>query len=277
MNRYFIRYPGFRKKALTLSYDDGVVQDARLIQILDRHGIKATFNLNGCNYAAQPPRQERPALTRAEALALYGNSGHEVAVHGYAHPFLEQLPQGGAAWEIVRDREILEEMFGGILRGMAYPMGTFDDDTVETARLCGIAYARTTRVTHGFALPKDWLRLEATCHHKDPALPDLCRRFLEEDVRWVPKLFFLWGHSYEFDEQDNWDVIETFCDVVGNHPEIWYATNGEIHDYLEAARQIRSTVNGSRIFNPTATPLCLEVYGENLLLPPGGTLSLPAI
>ena len=252
MNRYFIRYPGFRKKALTLSYDDGVVQDARLIQILDRHGIKATFNLNGCNYAAQPPRQERPALTRAEALALYGNSGHEVAVHGYAHPFLELLPRGSAAWEIARD-------------------------TVETARLCGIAYARTTRVTHGFALPKDWLRLEATCRHKDPALPDLCRRFLEEDVRWVPKLFFLWGHSYEFDEQDNWDVIETFCDVMGNHPEIWYATNGEIHDYLEAARQIRSTVNGSRIFNPTATPLCLEVCGENLLLPPGGTLSLPAI
>lgn len=277
MNRFFIRYPGFRKKALTLSYDDGVVQDARLMELLDRHSIKATFNLNGFQYAAQQPLQKRRALTREEALALYGNSGHEVAIHGYAHPFLEQLPQGNAAWEIVRDREILEAMFGGILRGMAYPMGTFDDSTVETARRCGIAYARTTRVTHGFELPKDWLRLEATCHHADPALPDLCRRFLDLEVPWGPKLFYLWGHSYEFDEQDNWQIIEEFCAVMGGHPEIWYATNGEIYDYLEAARQIRSSVNGNRISNPTATPLYLEVAGEDRLLPPGGILELPSL
>lgn len=277
MNRYFIRYPGFRKKALTLSYDDGPVQDARLIPILDRSGIKAAFHLNGCNYSANPPRQKRPVLTREEALALYGGSGHEVAVHGYSHPFLGQLPQGNAAWEIVRDREILEGLFGCIVRGMAYPMGDVDDGVAETARLCGIAYARTTRATHGFDLPRDWLRLDPTCRHADPALPDLCRRFLEEEIRWVPKLFLLWGHSYEFDEQDNWDVIETFCETMGGHPGIWYAVPGEIHDYLEAARQIRSTADGSLIYNPTATTLFLEAGGENRLLRPGEALALPAI
>lgn len=277
MNRYFVRYPGFRKKALTLSYDDGPVQDAKLVELLNRHGLKATFNLNGWNYTAHPPRQKRPALRREEALALYGDSGHEVAVHGFSHPFLEQLPRGNAAWELVRDREILEDLFGGILRGMAYPMGTFDADTVETARLCGIVHARTTRVTRDFELPRDWLRLDPTCRHADPALPELCRRFLDMDVRWGPKLFCLWGHSYEFDEQDNWPVIEKFCEIMGGRPEIWYATVGEIHDYLEAAGQIRASVNGARIFNPTATALWLEISGENRLLPPGEMLELAPI
>lgn len=41
-----IMFPDGKKKALTLSYDDGVEQDRRLVEILNRYGIKATFNIN---------------------------------------------------------------------------------------------------------------------------------------------------------------------------------------------------------------------------------------
>ena len=34
------------KKALTFSYDDGVTQDIRLIEIFNKYNLKATFNLN---------------------------------------------------------------------------------------------------------------------------------------------------------------------------------------------------------------------------------------
>ena len=44
--KIYLRFPGFLKKALTLSYDDGVDTDIKMIDILNRHGIKATFNLN---------------------------------------------------------------------------------------------------------------------------------------------------------------------------------------------------------------------------------------
>lgn len=274
MAQYFIRYPDFLDKALTLSYDDGVFQDIRLIGIMTKYGIKGTFNLNSIYLEDNPPSPARRHLTREEALALYPAAGQEVAVHSYSHPFLEQLPRGAAAWEVVRDREILENLFGRIVRGMAYPMGTFSDDVVATLRQCGIAYARTTQVTHGFDLPKDWLRLPATCHHKDPALPDLCRQFLSLDVRWGPKLFYVWGHSYEFDEQDNWEIIERFCETMGGRDDIYYATNGEIHDYLEAAGRIRSSVDGRRIENPTATTLYLSVGGEHRTLAPGETMLL---
>lgn len=275
MNRYFIRYPGYRTKALTLSYDDGVVQDARLMEIMDRFGIRGTFNLNGGYFSGEAPRSAHPHLSREQALALYRDSGHEVAVHGFLHPFLEQLPAGTAAWEIVRDREALEQMFGCIVRGCAYPMGTYSDDVVQTLRQCGIVYARTVRVTHSFALPADWLRLEATCRNRDPELLSLGQKFLDLKTNWAPKLFYLWGHSYEFDDDDNWDLIEAFCRQMGGHEDIWYATNLEIFEYLQAAQSLVSSIDGKMLRNPSAQTVYLEAGHEHVSLAPGQTLTLP--
>ena len=195
-----------------------------------------------------------------------------MALHSYTHPFLEQLPAGNAAWEIIRDRETLEEMFGTIVRGMAYPMGTYDDDVVQTLRQCGVVYSRTTKSTHDFALPADWLCWHPTCHHREKELEELCDRFLNLQIGFRgPRLFYLWGHSYEFDLRDNWDVIETFCEKMGGREDIWYATNMEIYEYLTAARQIVASIDGRRLYNPTATVLYLETAEGNMLLHPGET------
>lgn len=278
MNPYFICWPGFLKKALTLSYDDGVRQDLRLAQIMDAHGIKGTFNINGRDYTEDRQEQKektRERLTREEAQALYNTPCHEVALHGYRHPFLEQLPAGNAAWEIVKDRETLEEMFGTIVRGMAYPMGTHDDDVIQTLKQCGVVYSRTTKSTFGFQLPEQWHRWHPTCHHREKEMPTLCDKFLNLEIgNRKPRLFYLWGHSYEFDESDNWYVIEDFCAKMGGRQDIWYATNMEIYEYLTAARSIVASVDGSRIHNPTATALYLGAGGKNIFLEPGQTVQL---
>ena len=39
-------FPGKKRKVLTLSYDDGVEQDIRLVEIMKKHGLKGTFNIN---------------------------------------------------------------------------------------------------------------------------------------------------------------------------------------------------------------------------------------
>ena len=46
MNKIYKAFPGGKHKVLTLSYDDGKVQDRRLVKIFNKYGIKATFNLN---------------------------------------------------------------------------------------------------------------------------------------------------------------------------------------------------------------------------------------
>ena len=89
--------------------------------------------------------------------------------------------------------------------------------------------------SHSFALPQDWLRLCPTCHHNDPALFPLTQRFLDEDGP-APALFYLWGHSYEFEEDGNWARMEEFLQLAGGRPEVWYATNLEVYRYVTAFR-----------------------------------------
>lgn len=263
-----MRFPGGKAKVVTLSYDDGVVEDRHLIEIMDKYGLKGTFNINAGLFA--PPetnRQEttKGRLTQKEVVELYTNSGHEVAIHGLTHPFLEQIPANRASYEIIEDRRRLEELFGCTIRGMAYPYGTVGavDHVVEIIKNAGILYARTTVSTENFSIPEDWLRLPATCHHANPRLMELTEKFLEAKVVFAPLMFYLWGHSYEFDRADNWDVIETFAQTIGGKDDIWYATNIEIFDYITAYKQLRFNVDMTIAENPTATDLYFS-WGEKI-------------
>lgn len=274
----YMRYPGGLSKALTLSYDDGVEQDVRLMDILDRHGLKCTFNINSGLYAPSgkvwPEGQVHRRMSLQAAKALYTGSGHEIAVHGVAHQALTELPDGQIAWEISRDRENLEREFGGIVRGMAYAMGSFDDRVAEVVRACGILYSRTTVASHNFDIPKDWLQLPPTCHHADPELMPLLEAFLADEAKWGCRLFYLWGHSYEFEGADNWHVIEEFAARAGGHDDVWYATNIEIFEYIEACRQLRFSADCSRVYNPTCREIWLRTDETTLSIKPGETLIL---
>lgn len=256
MQKAFMRFPEGRPKALTLSYDDGVEQDIRLMEILDKHGLKCTFNINGGvdipEDKVYAPGTIHRRMTKKRMIELYSNSGHEVAVHSYTHPFLEALPPVAVTQEIFEDRKTLENMFGHPIRGMAYPMGTFSDMVVDVLKVTGIAYARTTRVTRNFNIPTDWLRLDATCKHTDPQLMSLAQNFVTKEVSNHAQLFYLWGHSYEFEADDNWDVIERFAEYTGGKDDIWYATNIEIYDYIEAYNRLQWSADMTMVHNPSA-------------------------
>ena len=278
MGHIFMRFPGGRAKALTLSYDDGVEQDIRLIEIMHQHGVKGTFNLNSGAYSKEgtvfAEGHIHRRMSRSQCQKVYQNSGMEVAVHGLTHPFLEQLPIHVCTYEVLQDRMNLEKDFGTIVRGMAYPYGTFSDAVVDVLRKCGIAYARTVESTEQFDLPADWLRLPATCHHDNPRLMELARRFVETDRKRAPGLFYLWGHSYEFEKNNNWNVIEGFASYIGNRTDIWYATNIEIFDYIAAYNQLFFSANGELVCNPTGIALYFEVNQKTFCIKSNETLCI---
>lgn len=273
MSELFMRFPGGRAKALTLSYDDGVEQDIRLLDIMKKHGLKGTFNLNSGCYAEEgtvyPKGQIHRRMTQAKVTEVFAQSGQEVAVHGLTHPWLEQLPDHMMMRELVEDRENLENQFHTIVRGMAYPFGTFDDRVVECVRRAGIVYARTVISSHSFQLPADWLRLEATCHHNDPKLFELTEQFVSGSPNRHSWLFYLWGHSYEFEADDNWNVIETFAQQAGNREDIWYAANIQIYDYVQAWRRLEFSADGRLVYNPTATEVWFQANGRIYSVKPG--------
>ena len=182
MANLIMRFPGGLPKALTLSYDDGVEQDEKLIEIAEKYGLKGTFNINsGCfppedvTYAPGTIHRRMPLERLKE---VYAKSSWEIAAHAYTHASLVGLPANLAAEEVLRDRKELEGIFGTVVRGFAYPYGAYDDRSVSVLKDCGICYARTVNSTRDFHLPQDWLRLSATCHHNDPKLMELADRFV---------------------------------------------------------------------------------------------------
>ena len=270
----FMRFPGGVRKALTLSYDDGVEQDIHFVDIINKHGLKCTFNINGGSFAPEGKVFKEGTIhrrmTKNACIELYKNSGHEVAVHGYTHPWLEKLSPAGVAYEIIKDREELEDAFGCIIRGMAYPYGTYNDDVVRVLADCGIVYSRTTKSTEKFDIPTDWLRMPATSHHNSPRLMELAKQFVEYDKN-DPKLFYLWGHTYEFEERDNWHVIENFAEYMGGREDIWYATNIEIYEYIEDFKRLVFSADMRKVKNPTARDLWFLLNGEEHHLAAGET------
>ena len=253
----FFRYPQFRHRALTFSYDDGVKQDRRLVEILRAHGLRGTFNLN--SGLMENPQGHR--MTKEECLEVFSGEDTEVAMHAYTHPWLEQQPSSVVMQEILLDRINLESMFGRPVQGFAYPFGTYNDTVINVLRMADAKYARTVVSTHAFGLPENWLLLNPTCHHKDKALFELADRYLSwaENIRRPGNarmsVFYVWGHSYEFDDDGNWDVIERFADKMAGQDGIWYATNMEIYRYVEATRRAEIAPDGSYIYNPSAVEL----------------------
>ena len=277
MANMIMRFPGGLPKALTLSYDDGVEQDEKLIAIAEKYGLKGTFNINsgcfppeGTTYAPGAIHRRMP-LNRLKDV--YAKSSWEIAAHAYTHASLVGLPANIAAEEVLRDRKELEDIFGTVIRGFAYPYGAFDDQSVEILRSCGICYARTVQSTRDFHLPKDWLRLQATCHHNDPELMNLADKFVKARNWWDPMLFYLWGHSYEFEANDNWDVIERFAQAVSGKEDIWYAANIEIYDYCRAFSQLVFNTAMTLCVNPSARDLWFAYGEKEVHVPAGSTVS----
>ena len=280
-NSIFMRFPNGLSKAVTLSYDDGVAEDIRLIDIMKQHGLKGTFNLNSGRILSAEEENKTPKaygmpLTAEQAKQVYSQDGIEVAVHGFTHPFLHSMPTASAARDVLEDRVFLEKLFERPIRGMAYPFGTYSDQVVDVLSNCGIAYSRTVISTEKFDIPKDWLRLPATCHHKNPRLNELTDKFLNKthSNTEAPWMFYLWGHTYEFARCDNWNVIEEFAQRIGGKEDIWYATNMEIYSYTRAYESLIFSVEMDYVTNPTAQTVWFILRGKLRRVDGGQTVKL---
>ena len=272
-------FPGGKHKALTLSYDDGVLQDCRLIKQMAAYGIKGTFNLNSALLGRAEQMEVRGktvdiSTVRAEDVCTQYH-GFEVATHGSKHSALTSRGSAALA-EIIADRAALEKLTGYLVQGHAYPFGLYDKSVRRMLRAAGIRYARTVVSTHAFDLPKDFLKWHPTCHHADPDLMQLAEQFCTQNPLWgKPQLFFLWGHAYEFDADQNWEAIDAFFSYVSAYSDqIWMATNGQIADYAEAFHSLRYFANGSSVYNPSAHTVYLESCGTVYQIPSNATVEL---
>ena len=79
-------------------------------------------------------------------------------------------------------------------------------------------------------------------------------------------MFYLWGHSFEFNNNSNWEVIENFAKKVGGREDVWCCTNGELYDYVKAFERLEFSADGKIIQNHSDIDLYLSYYGKNVLV-----------
>lgn len=284
MRYRFLRYPGGKAKAVTLSYDDGVPQDIRFAEIIEKYGMKCTFNINS---GLVVERAWDGYMSVEEVKRHLLDAGHEIAVHGRFHRAPGVCRPVEVIQEMFKGRETLEQTFGRIIRGCAYPdsgitnfQNNEDYATVrQILRDLDIVYARTLGAdNNAFKLPNDWYAWVPTTHHKKPYAIDYAREFVELDIakayganRW-PRLFYMWGHSYEFDRDNNWDRIEELCQILSGHEDTWYATNMEIWEYVNAYNSLVFSADSTIVYNPTLHKIWFNVDGADYTVEPGQTI-----
>lgn len=225
-----------KNKAITFSYDDGVSQDLRLIELFNKYGIKATFNINSglMGKRGSLVREGKSVLfnrlTADEVKEVY--KGHEVAVHTLTHPLLQGIyNEGEIIRQVEEDRKNLSEIVGYEVVGMAYPCN--GDRCERVARILknstGVKYSRTTTSTYNFDLQSELLMFNPTIHHHNEF--ERLFRAGEEFLKLKtlePKLFYIWGHSFEFDIYDDWGRMDEFLAMMSGRDEIFYGTNKEV-------------------------------------------------
>lgn len=229
-----------KNKAVTFSFDDAVLQDIKAIKILDKYGLKATFNLNSNalggvrRHVYKEYNVDHSKVAPNDIKFVYQN--HEVACHTKDHIRLPSLEKDQSVIsQVEEDRLKLSDLCGYEVVGMAYPCGGVNNDD-RVAKIIrentGVKYARTITCNHNFDLQDNLYRFNPSIYYMDRNKAfKMAEEFINLKTQ-TPKIFYIWGHTYEMDydnpKQMTWDYFEEFCSLLSNRSDIFYGTNKEI-------------------------------------------------
>jgi peptidoglycan/xylan/chitin deacetylase (PgdA/CDA1 family) len=265
-----------KRLALTSCWDDGTIYDRQLVAIFNRYGLNASFNLCSGKFGLSAEQSGWKEFIRAdEVAALY--QGHEVCSHTVNHPRAWSVPVDQLRWEILEDRRRLEALVGYPVRGFVIPYNwaAGHEWCIGFVRSCGFKYMRHTASLPEFEHPADFMDWHPTAHCS-ANLPELWVSMLQRSIDQPGQLFYLWGHSYEFDESLGWDGIEAFAALAGGTPDVWHATKGEIYDYVTAWRRLEWSLDGTLVRNNSAILLWFLRGGQTVKIESGRLLRLDA-
>ncbi len=245
-------YPGGLSKAVIISMDDCSVQDIRFVEMLNRHRLKGSFHLNSGKL------DQEYHVASNELRAIY--SGHEVSCHTVNHPYLTTLTKDEIKAEVFEDQKTLTRLAGNPVRGLSYPFGAVDFETLDVLRELGIVYARTTAQDTDFTLPQDLLIWPGSGHQSEAL--SLTDRFLDTGNEKL-RLLLIWGHTWELDgqaqpETNSWESMEKFCAKLENRPDVWSATFIEVADYLTALQELEFSEDGRQVTNKAKSSIWMR-------------------
>ena len=300
-------YPGWTRKAITFSIDDGnVPMDEKFINILRPAGIHGTFNLCSHNLGYLTPEQYREFY-----------KGDEIANHCKYHPFAfvdgkeyqiseEAFDEASAdpellyrtdteqlyrvhkvnGWRNITDadgycafidagKQELEEVFGkGSVRSYVWPFQQQECqkvlDHLKLRFEQGVYYGVRKSGEKGAeeGFPLPVCRLPWHYTATHANLLEYAERYEAQPDDGELKFFCIGVHSIDYERAGKWDVLQAFADRYGHRPQdYFYAPVGEIFDYADALDRIEITEH--TVKNPTDRDLYIRVDDRNVVLKAG--------
>lgn len=261
-------YPNGKSKVFQVTYDDGVLQDVRFVELLNKYGIKGTFNLNSglmeqefewmhaCGMCVK-------RLSKHVVKQLY--QGHEVASHTLTHPYMYNLSPEAVWYEVAEDKAALQRLFDEEIPGFAVPFDYYSDLIEGCVQNSGFEYARISEESYSYKPENDYYRWRAGIFHLSPELETFVEGFLQTKEELA--VCQIVGHTYDLDAEQIWDKMERIFQKVSQHPEVYFMTHIGLVRYLKAMRQ--ATLQTGVVSNYSDLDLWFEMDGEIKVLHPG--------
>lgn len=273
-------FPEGKTKAFILSFDDGRTEDRQLVKLMNKYGLIGTFHLNSNKLGTSG------YLTQEEIKQLF--KGHEVSVHSANHPNLISLSKIDVVYEILEDRKKMERLMGYPVRGMAYPFGNTNDYVIDAIKGLGIEYARTVGDTYNFSIPTDFLKWQPTIHlfGKTNYIPNDTANDRKEMVQFYQVInefsstkqlavLDVWGHSWEMgNDQHKWDETEKLFNLLANKSTIYYTTQIDLVDYINAFHNLKFSVEKNMVYNQSSLTIYFKLNNKTYSVLPGKMLLL---
>lgn len=226
------------KKYFTLSFDDGTYEDEKMIVLLKKYGIKASFCINtglmdGNDVIEVAGKWRRMNFEYAKKNKVY--DGFDVISHGFKHKELTFLGESEIISEIRQDGENIAKLTDKSPVGFAYPGGTaYYNGYITDIMLSStdIRFARDTDDTFAFYLPENFMAWKPTCSLLDDKLFSLAERFINAEAT-EDMLFYGWDHPWAITAYNAWDKVERLFKMLSEHDDIVFVSNTEFYELFK--------------------------------------------
>lgn len=254
-------YPNGKEKAFNLTYDDGIYDDYKFVELLNKYNLKGTFNLNSKlmkeNFSwTHETGKIIKRISPQEAVYLY--KGHEVASHTLTHPYMNNLTKKEILKELIDDKKNLEEIFKKEILGFAVPFDFYSKEISECVKEAGFEYGRISEESNSWIPSEDYYFWKASLFHLNPNLENFVNDFT--NCKDELALFQIVGHSYDLEVENKWNLIENIFKKISENKNILPMTNIEIVNYLKAMK--KAEISNNKIVNNSETDLWFEINGK---------------
>jgi glycosyltransferase involved in cell wall biosynthesis/peptidoglycan/xylan/chitin deacetylase (PgdA/CDA1 family) len=240
-----------RSVLVTTSWDDGDPLDLRVAELLTKYGLTGTFYV---------PRSGQRAVMHVSEIRELSKT-FEIGGHTLEHVAIDRLSEGDARVQLSGSREWIEQLTGKDCRVFCFPGGKFRNKQLRLVREAGYQAARTVELLSTRSpqcVDGLWLiptTVQVFPHGPSAYAKNALKRF-SSSVMFRPRVgliardwaalakelffraikrggvFHLWGHSWEIEEQGQWENLENFLMTICRwREELKGVTNSELCAY----------------------------------------------